>query len=126
MPSRYRCRKNKKLLDSEKLEYHCTVTDYKLESKGETEGTNSKEKFGNSKEGSDLDRCKELLRWQSNFQADRTEGKSTFWGFLTTAHEGFASLEKLKTHSLNYGTGTGKVSGKSLPRACRTLEPKLS
>mmetsp|Transcript_31401 Transcript_31401/g.68657 ORF Transcript_31401/g.68657 Transcript_31401/m.68657 type:complete len:312 (-) Transcript_31401:935-1870(-) len=108
VPSRFRCRKNKKLLELEQLEYKCTVTDYKVESNGGKD-SDTKEKTDNSPEFSDADRCKELLAWQSKFQADKSEAKTAFWSFLAKAHQGFDALEKLKTHSLNYGTGTGKV-----------------
>eukprot|EP00242_Pyramimonas_sp_CCMP2087_P014674 CAMPEP_0198203060 /NCGR_PEP_ID=MMETSP1445-20131203/6309_1 /TAXON_ID=36898 /ORGANISM="Pyramimonas sp., Strain CCMP2087" /LENGTH=322 /DNA_ID=CAMNT_0043874285 /DNA_START=114 /DNA_END=1082 /DNA_ORIENTATION=- len=112
LPARYRCRKNTKRKELELLEYHCTVTDYKLESTPGKEGsaqqtgsTNS----GGAQEVSDLDRCTELLTWQTKFSRDQSEGKTEFWRFLATAHEGFEDLQKLKTHSLTYGTGTGKM-----------------
>eukprot|EP00976_Prorocentrum_cordatum_P029987 610566-Prorocentrum_minimum.AAC.1 len=119
VPSRYRCRKNKKLLELEQLEYKCTVTEYKIPV---MDSKVPKEKDGSSQDISDNDRCKDLLAWLSKFQADKTEGKTAFWSFLAQVHDGFADLEKLKTHSLNFGTGTGKVLDALEMKASKTYK----
>ncbi|KAK3283535.1 hypothetical protein CYMTET_8767 [Cymbomonas tetramitiformis] len=117
-PSQYRCRKNKKTgWEIENLEYKCTVTDYKLSKKEDVEPAGEA-----TTEVSDVDRCEQLLTWQSKFKKDSSDGKQEFFAFLAKNHDGIGDLEKLKSHSAKYGIGTGKVADALETKATKTYK----
>lgn len=115
----FKCRKDLKEQDVAKLKYVCTVTEYKLrrnakakdkDGKADGDGGGSGGSDGGATaEMSDDDRCKRLTQWMSKYNSDPTDDKRTFWTWLAKHHPSFEALEKLKEHSLNAGTGSGKV-----------------
>ena len=113
------------------LKYVCTVTEYKLKR------DKSKEKSGGGKDGggsdkdksggkgaevSDEERCQQLTTWLGKYNKDKEEGKARFWKWLAKNHPSFESLEKLKEHSLNAGTGSGKVRAAIESKATKTYK----
>ena len=117
LPSTYRCRKNSKKKDVEQLEYQCTVTDYTFK----IDESSSASSAGKSSLPviSDEDRCFQLRSWLSNYKRDGSDEKTEFWRWLTKHHTGFAEIVKLKDHSKEHGTGTGKVQNALESKAVR-------
>ena len=138
-PEQFKCRKDLKDQDVEKLKYVCTVTEYKTkrESGGGGGGKEGGGGDGGMKEGkgsggsggggsmaemTNDERCKVLTRWMSQYRGDPTDEKTVFWKWLSTNHQSFESLEKLKEHSLNAGTGSGKVRTAIESKATKTYK----
>jgi hypothetical protein len=64
---------------------------------------------GGKTQMSDGERCTQLTLWMSKYASDLDDEKRKFWRWLAKSHPSFEALEKLKEHSLNAGTGSGKV-----------------
>lgn len=124
----FKCRKDLKEQDVEKLKYICIVTEYKLKrdkakagGNGKGESASREDDDGKAKMSND-ERCAQLTQWLSKYNSDSTDGKTKFWKWLSKNHASFESLEKLKEHSQNAGTGSGKVRAAIESKATKTYK----
>lgn len=121
VPSEFRCRKDGSSKDIDLLRYICTVSEYSVQAPSSSSGSAPPP----SPRKSDDEKCADFREWQAAFAADASETKAEFFAFLATKHEGYGMLEKLKQHSDDAGTGTGKMR-EAIERKATDLFRKFS